>query len=415
MPDHTLPQVVIIGGGPAGLMAAEALMHGGLQVDVFDAMPSLGRKFLLAGIGGLNITHSEPYEMFCDRYDERQPALQAMLDGFPPTALRQWVHGLGVETYVGTSGRVFPAQMKAAPLLRAWLHRLRAGGVRLHVRHRWLGWNEAGALRFDTPQGEITITPQATVLALGGASWPQLGSDAAWVPWLAAKGVSIAPLQSANCGFDVAWSEHLIDKHAGAPLKTVALHFTDATGRRFERQGELAISAHGVEGSLIYAVSRLLREEINARGRATFTLDLCPAKTQAEVLAQVSHPRGSRSLASHLQSRLGIKGVKLTLLHEVLNKQQMNDPATLAATLKNLPITVTATRPMAEAISTAGGVRFEHLDHHLMLTHLPGTFIAGEMLDWEAPTGGYLLTACMASGFAAGRGVMAWLHGAAGE
>ena len=411
MPLPSPAHVVIIGGGPAGLMAAEALSHTGVQVDLFDAMPSVGRKFLLAGIGGLNITHSEPFERFCSRYAERQPAMQAMLDCFSPEALREWAHGLGVDTFVGSSGRVFPTEMKAAPLLRAWLHRLRAAGVRLHVRHRWLGWDEAGSLKFATPKGEITIKPHATVLALGGASWPQLGSDAAWVPWLLAQGVSIAPLQSANCGFDVPWSAHLTEKFAGSPLKSVAIKFTDAQGHTEQRQGEIVISAQGVEGSLIYAFSKPLREHINTHGRATFSLDLIPTKDADQVFAEVSHPRGSRSLASHLQSRLGIKGVKMALLHEVLSKDQIADPATLAATIKALPITVSATRPIAEAISTAGGVRFEELDHNLMLKHLPGTFICGEMLDWEAPTGGYLLNACLASGLHAGRGVAEWLGG----
>jgi hypothetical protein len=409
MSDLTTPHVAIIGGGPAGLMAAEALSLAGVQVDVYDAMPSLGRKLLLAGIGGLNITHSETYDTFCTRYGNRQPQLQALLDRLPPDALRAWVHGLGIETFVGSSGRVFPTEMKAAPLLRAWLHRLRNAGVRLHVRHRWLGWDADGALRLAHPDGELTIKPQATVLALGGASWPQLGSDGAWLPWLQARGIDVAPLQSANCGFELEWSAHLRDKFAGSPLKSVALSFTDAQGHTERRQGEMVLSAYGVEGSLIYAFSRRLREELNARGSATFTLDLAPGRDAGRVLAEVSHPRGSRSLSSHLQSRVGITGVKTALLYEVLSKQQMNDPATLAATIKALPITVRATRPIAEAISSAGGVRFDGIDRNLMLSALPGVFVAGEMIDWEAPTGGYLLTACFATGLCAGQGVRAWL------
>jgi hypothetical protein len=410
MTDYTVPQVAIIGGGPAGLMAAEMLSLAGVQVDVYDAMPSLGRKFLLAGIGGLNITHSEAYSIFCTRYGDRQPQLQALLDRLPPSALRSWVNGLGIDTFIGSSGRVFPTQMKSAPLLRAWLHRLRSAGVRLHVRHRWLGWNADGALRLANPGGEITIKPQATVLALGGASWPQLGSDGAWVPWLLARGVEIVPLQSANCGFEVAWSSHLRDKFAGAPLKSVALTFTDTQGHTEQRQGEMVISALGVEGSLIYAFSQRLREYLNAHGSATFTLDLVPGRDAERVLAEVSKPRGSRSISSHLQSRVGIAGIKVALLHEVLSKEQFADMSTLVATIKSLPITVRATRPIAEAISTAGGVCFNSLDQNLMLTALPGVFIAGEMIDWEAPTGGYLLTASFATGLCAGLGVRDWLN-----
>ena len=391
-------------------MAAETLSHAGIVVDVYDAMPSLGRKFLQAGVGGLNITHSEAYETFCGRYGKHQPPLQALLDRLPPNALRDWVHDLGIDTFVGSSGRVFPTQMKAAPLLRAWLHRLRVAGVRLHVRHRCLGWNAAGALRLLTPTGEITIQPQATVFALGGASWPQLGSDGAWVSWLQARGVEITPLQSANCGFDVAWSTYLRDKFAGEPLKGVALTFTDAQGQTEHRQGEMLISAHGVEGSLIYAFSRPLREYLNQHGQATFALDLLPGRSLERVQTELAHPRGSRSFASHLKSRVGLSGIKVALLHEVLNKEQLSDPATLASTIKALPITVQSPRPIAEAISTAGGVSFDSLDRHQMLKAMPGVFVAGEMLDWEAPTGGYLLTACFASGLSAGLGVRDWLN-----
>jgi uncharacterized flavoprotein (TIGR03862 family) len=410
VPNSIAPHIAVIGGGPAGLMAAETLSLAGMQVDVYDAMPSPGRKFLLAGIGGLNITHSEPYDAFCARYGDRQPQLQSLLDRMPPSALRAWVHGLGIDTFVGSSGRVFPAEMKAAPLLRAWLHRLRGAGVRIHVRHRWLGWDADGALRFAGPGGEVLVKPRATVLALGGGSWPRLGSDGAWLPWLAARGVDVAPLQPANCGFETAWSAHLRERFAGTPLKSVALTFTDVQGRTERRQGEMVISADGVEGSLIYAFSQRLRECINTHGSATSTLDLAPGRDAARVLADVSHPRGSRSLSSHLQSRLGIAGVKTALLHEVLDREQFADAATLAATIKALPITVHAPRPLAEAISCAGGVRFDSVDQNLMLTALPGVFVAGEMLDWEAPTGGYLLNACFASGLCAGLGVQAWLR-----
>jgi len=404
--------VAIIGAGPAGLMAAEVLSHGGLQVDLYDAMPSVGRKFLLAGIGGMNITHSEPLEAFLSRYGARAKIIQPLLEAFPPAALREWIHGLGVETFVGSSGRVFPKDMKAAPLLRAWLHRLRESGVHFHVRHRWLGWNDAGALRFSSPRGEIATQADAAVLALGGASWPKLGSDGTWAPLLAARGVDVAPLAPANCGFDVAggWSEHLRNRFAGQPLKTVVLRFTDAVGQSHARKGELILSDSGIEGSLVYALSAPLRDTIAAQGAVTVQLDLAPDKTLERVLTEVAHPRGARSLSSHLQSRAGIKGVKMALLREILSAQQLDDAVKLAHAIKSLPLTLAAPRPIEEAISSAGGVRFEALDEHLMLRDLPGVFCAGEMLDWEAPTGGYLLTACFVSGRAAGQGALNYLN-----
>ncbi len=393
-------------------MAAEVLAQGGAQVDVYDAMPSVGRKFLLAGVGGMNITHSEPFEPFVARYGVRASAIRPLLEAFPPAALRDWVHALGIETFVGSSGRVFPREMKAAPLLRAWLHRLREAGVRFHVRHRWLGWTETGALRFATPAGEQTVQADAVLLALGGASWPKLGSDAAWVPLLAARGVDIAPLVPANCGFDVAagWSEHLKIRFAGQPLKTVALRFTDAAGRVHERRGELMLSDTGIEGSLVYALSAPLRDTIARQGAVAVQLDLLPDKPLERVVSEISHPRGARSLASHLQSRAGLKGAKVALLHEILPKATLGDPAQLARAIKSLPLTLVAPRPIHEAISSAGGVRFEALDANLMLRALPGVFVAGEMLDWEAPTGGYLLTACFASGRRAGQGALNYLQ-----
>ena len=403
--------VAVVGGGPAGLIAAETLAQGGAQVDLYDAMPSVGRKFLLAGIGGMNITHAEPFEIFATRYGVREQALRPLLDSFSPDALRGWIHTLGIETFVGSSGRVFPRDMKAAPLLRAWLHRLREAGVRFHMRHRWLGWTETGALRFATPAGDLHAEADALVMALGGASWPKLGANGDWVPLLRQRGIDIAPLLPANCGFDVAggWSAHLRSRFAGQPLKTVALHFADASGQPHARQGELMLSDTGIEGSLVYALSAALRDAIAARGPVAVNLDLLPDKSPARVLAEVSHPRGSRSLSSHLQSRAGLKGAKMALLYECLAKDTLNDPVRLAQAIKSLPLTLAAPRPIEEAISSAGGVRFEALDERLMLRNLPGVFCAGEMLDWEAPTGGYLLTACLASGRAAGQGALEYL------
>jgi uncharacterized flavoprotein (TIGR03862 family) len=387
-------------------MAAETLAERGHAVEVFDAMPSVGRKFLLAGKGGLNLTHSEAFEPFLGRYAERAATLRPLLQAFDNEALRAWAAALGVSTFVGSSGRVFPTDLKAAPLLRAWLHRLRERGVRFHMRHRWLGWaeGEAGVLRFQAPTGEVHVQPAATLLALGGASWPQLGSDGAWVPLLAGQGVDVAPLRPSNCGFDVAWSEHFASRHAGQPLKGVALHFEG-----WQQAGECVVTAGGVEGSLVYAASARLREAIAREGSATFQLDLLPQRTLAWVQAELAHPRGPRSLSTHLKSRLKLEGVKAGLLWETVPKADQAAPAKLAAAIKALPVRVQAPRPIAEAISTAGGVPFEAMEGGLMLRQRPGVFCAGEMLDWEAPTGGYLLTACFASGRAAGQGAAAWL------
>ncbi|MFB0825984.1 TIGR03862 family flavoprotein [Chromobacterium violaceum] len=410
MSDSTRRGVAIIGGGPAGLMAAEVLAQRGYAVDVYDAMPSVGRKFLLAGIGGLNLTHSEPYPAFVGRYGDRAEQVEPLLKNFDADALRAWAHGLGVETFVGSSGRVFPREMKAAPLLRAWLSRLREAGARIHVRHRWQGWNADGSLKFDTPDGELAVRADATLLALGGGSWKKLGSDGRWMPWLAEKGVATAPLLPSNCGFDAGWSDFFADKFAGEPLKSVGLAFQGGDGREFKRVGECVITQSGIEGSLVYACSALLRDEIARAGAATCYLDLIPAWDEAKVLAEVSHPRGSRSLSSHLQSRLNLKGARAGILRECLDKESFQNPAMLAAAIKRLPVTVTAARPIDEAISTAGGVCFSALDARQMLAALPGVFCAGEMLDWEAPTGGYLLTACFASGRAAGQGIADWLE-----
>jgi uncharacterized flavoprotein (TIGR03862 family) len=417
--------VAIVGGGPAGLMAAQTLAQAGVRVDLFDAMPSVGRKFLLAGKGGLNLTHSEPLEPFVSRFGSRRDSIGPLLKNLPPEALRDWARGLGIETFVGSSGRVFPRDMKAAPLLRAWLHRLRSMGVRLHMRHRCQGVRAGSGgeliVSMHRPAGSIEVRAEVVLLALGGASWPQLGSDGAWVDWLQGLGADVAPLEPSNCGFDVAregtdgalnpgWSEHFRSRFAGKPLKTVALSVHSADGSRFVQRGEFVITQGGVEGSLVYAASSALRSLITAQGRAVTHLDLLADRDAASVLAEVARPRGSRSMATNLKSRLRIDGVKAALLHELLPRETFSDAAALAAAIKSLPLTLVAPRPVAESISTAGGVRFESLDEHLMLRALPGVFCAGEMLDWEAPTGGYLLSACFATGVAAARGALAYLE-----
>ena len=407
----------VIGGGPAGLMAAEVLAAQGIAVDLFDAMPSVGRKFLLAGRGGLNLTHSESAEPFLARYGAIAESLRQAIAGFGGEAVRRWAAELGIDTFVGTSGRVFPTDMKAAPLLRAWLHRLRAAGVRFHTRHRWVGWDEAGGLLFDAPARRGVHSADATVLALGGASWPRLGSDGAWVPLLGARGVGVAPLQPSNCGFDVAptrptvagWSEVLRERFAGQPIKPVAARMA-SDAPQAAVPGEFVLTDTGIEGSLVYAFSARLRNEISARGEATWMLDLLPQLGEAKVRAEVAHPRGPRSLSTHLKSRLGIAGAKAALLHELLTREQFEDPVALAAALKALPVRLVRPRPVEEAISTAGGVRLDALDEHFMVRGLPGVFCAGEMLDWEAPTGGYLLTASFATGRVAGQGAADWLR-----
>ena len=393
-------RVAVIGGGPAGLMAAETLVAGGVEVDLYDRMPSLGRKFLLAGRGGLNLTHSEPRESFLARYGDRQPEIEPLIAAFGPDDLRAWAKSLGVETFVGSSGRVFPQEMKAAPLLRAWLHRLRQTGVRFHVRHRWLGW-VGDALGFETPEGMNSVRADAVVLALGGGSWSRFGSDGAWVPILAGRDIPVAPLKPANCGFDVGWSEHFRGRHAGEPVKSVALEWA---GER--RQGEFVITGTGVEGSLIYGFAARLRDAIERAGVAEIHLDLMPDWALPRLAKEIAHPRGARSLSSHLQSRVGLKGVKTALLREILDAATFADPGRLAAAIKSLPLRLVAPRPLEEAISSAGGVAFGALDERLMVRALPGVFCAGEMLDWEAPTGGYLLTACFATGEAAAQGIL---------
>jgi uncharacterized flavoprotein (TIGR03862 family) len=416
--------VVIIGGGPAGLMAAEVLIQHGVKVDVYDSMPSLGRKFLMAGRGGLNLTHSEPFEKFVSRYGNRRGNIEPMLKSFGPDELIKWASGLGIETFVGTSGRVFPKEMKSSPLLRAWLKRLDEAGVNFHLGHKWNGLiRRVGLVKdgdisnstygtvevgFETAEGGKTVHADAVVLALGGGSWAKLGSDGAWVKWLDQAGVKVEALKPSNCGFDAAWTPHFRERFDGQPLKSVVLSFGT-----FRQQGEFIVTKDGVQGSLIYAASASIRDEIETRGKAVILLDLSPDRSHEWLVEKLSKPRGSRSMSSHLEKTVGLKGVKVGLLHEFVPKEDFTSGESaekLASFIKQMPIPLIAPRPLDEAISSAGGVAFESLDENLMLRSLPGVFCAGEMLDWEAPTGGYLLTACFASGRAAGLGMLKWLN-----
>jgi len=409
-------RVAVVGGGPAGLMAADVLAAAGLPVDLYDAMPSVGRKFLMAGKGGMNITHAEAFADFCARYGDAQAILAPLLERFGPEAVRAWMHGLGIDSFVGSSRRVFPIGMKAAPLLRAWLHRLRQSGVRVHVRHRWTALDalDTGGYRlgFSTPEGEQQHEADAVIFALGGGSWARLGSDGAWMTPFARLGIATAPLRPANCGFDCNWSAVLRERFAGQPLKNIGACVAGPDGLPSGdwRRGEIMISATGIEGSLVYAFSAHLRDTLATHREATLLIDLLPQHNHDAVIAAVARPRGSRSLASHLQGTLGLKGLKMALLHECLDKTTLANPAELGAAVKALPLRLKATRPLDEAISSAGGVRLDAVDAQLMLKQYPGIFCAGEMLDWEAPTGGYLLTACLSTGHAAGQGTLAWLQ-----
>ncbi len=395
--------IAIIGGGPAGLMAAEVLSQSGAKVDLYDAMPSLGRKFLMAGKSGLNLTHSESYQTFITRYGNKQQEIAAYLRHFKPDDLLAWVKELKIETFVGTSGRVFPKEMKASPLLRAWLQRLQTSGVTFHTRHRWSGWQHH-LLVFDSPTGVVKIKPDATILALGGASWPKLGSRGDWVSWLEQFGVEVKPFRPANCGFTVNWSRHFSEKFHGQPIKPVVLSFKD-----FKQQGEFTVTKTGVEGSLIYTASAKLRDEIESTGNAVITLDLAPDSSREKLITALARPHGSRTMTSHIKKTTGIQGVKLGLLYEFISKEDFGNIEKLTDAIKALRVPLAAPNPIATAISSAGGVHFAELDAHLMLRKMPGVFCAGEMLDWEAPTGGYLLTACFATGRGAGKGALSWL------
>lgn len=408
--DNSHP-VVIIGAGPAGLMAAEVISQQGIPVALYDAMSSIGRKFLMAGKSGLNLTHAEPLDAFLSRYNEGGNEIAPIIRAFPPDALRDWAKGLGIDTYTGSSGRVFPSEMKAAPLLRAWRHRLREAGVQFHMRHKWLGYNEDGQLRFATDEGETSISATATVLALGGGSWARLGSTGDWIDILKQQGITISPLKPSNCGFEVNWSDHLRQKYAGAPVKSVMISVKNQHGKIQQKQGDFVISDYGIEGSLIYPFAASIRDVIEQQGKATIYLDLIPTMEETKLADKLSQPRGKRSLTDHLRRQLKISGIKTALIYEVSNTEQRNNPQHLASIIKALPITCQQARPMDEAISTAGGISFDALNQHLMLKQHPGTFCAGEMLDWDAPTGGYLLTACFASGYVAGEGLIEWLKG----
>ena len=401
------PHVVIVGGGPAGLMAAEAAIQSGVRVSLYDAKGSVGRKFLIAGKGGLNLTHSEPFERFVRRFAPHEAQIADWLRGFSADDLRCWARELGVETMIGSSGRVFPRDLKAAPLLRAWVRRLRQQGVAFHMQHRWTGWDAAGALCFVHDDTPLRVTADACVLALGGASWSVLGSDGRWVDLLAERGIGIAPLQAANVGFECAWSDHFRQHHAGAAVKPVALRVGDREhGPR--RQGEFVITDYGVEGSLIYALGQSLRAEV-ARGSAVSAwIDLLPERSREQIAERLRQPRQGRSQSEFLRRTLGLSGVRAALLRELGEPDLMKDADTLAGLIKQLPLRLRCSRPLDEAISTAGGVRFDAMDAHGMLRQLPGVFCAGEMVEWEAPTGGYLLTASMASGRVAGSAAAAF-------
>lgn len=404
MAKSPLRSVAVIGGGPAGLMAAGMLLDQGQSVDLYDGKPSVGRKFLMAGKSGLNITHGEDFDTLLTRYGPRASVLEPHLRAFGPAEIQAWATGLGIEIFTGSSGRIFPTVMKASPLLRAWLARLSERGLRVHARHLWRGWRQDGALVFETPDGTVNVQTSATVLALGGASWPRLGSDGNWVKILRRKEISIPPLEPANCGFETQWSPYFAENFAGSPMKSCILKIGDRSV-----PGDFIVTKTGVEGGAVYTLSTAIREQITTKGAAMLLLDLTPGRSLERLTVSLSRPRGKRSLAKHLKQATGLEGVKASLLRERLPVSTFDNPATLAKAIKGLGVVLTKPRPIAEAISTAGGLAFEDMNEDFEITSLPGVFAAGEMLDWEAPTGGYLLTACLATGRAAGLSAAAWL------
>ncbi|MBN9594629.1 MAG: TIGR03862 family flavoprotein [Afipia sp.] len=400
--------IAVIGAGPAGLMAAEVLGAGGARVTVYDRMPSVGRKFLMAGRGGLNLTHSEPLDAFLTRYREAMPHLRAAIEAFPPEALRAWSEGLGQPTFVGSSGRIFPKAMKASPLLRAWLRRLDRSGVRVMLRHRWTGWTPTGELQFETPKGAVLLKPDATVIALGGASWPKLGASGDWIDTFKDRAINIAPLYAANSGFRVAWSDLFRDRFEGQPLKGVALSFGRETVR-----GEAVITRDGLEGGAIYALSAPIREAVFAQGEAAVQFALRADLDIADLASRLGKPRQKQSMSTYLRKAAGLSPVAIGLVQEAAIAEGRNlstmDSETLAAFINAVPVRFAGVAPLERAISTAGGISFDEIDSNFMLRKMPGVFVAGEMLDWEAPTGGYLLQACFATGAAAGRGALEYL------
>jgi len=404
--------VAIIGGGPSGLMAAEVLISAGFKVDLYEAMPSVGRKFLMAGKGGLNITNDEPFDIFLSRYGSRRQNMQAVLNNFSTDKLGYWLDKLGIDTFVGSSGRVFPSDMKAAPLLRKWLHRLRLAGVNFHMYHQWIGWERGDdrALIFNVKGERREVNVDAVILALGGMSWPQLGSNGDWVQILQKQSVSIAPLRPSNCGFVAIWSEYFRNRFSGQPIKSVSISVNNNVCLDICHKGEFLVTEYGLEGGVIYAISAQLRDEITRAGYVMIYIDLIPSISESAALIRLNKNRGKQSMANHLRKQLGIDGVKAGLLREMVRPTDFSDTEKLCALIKKLPIKLIRTRPIEEAISTAGGVEFAALDQNLMILEKPGVFCAGEMLDWEAPTGGYLLTACLSLGYAAGLGVITHLN-----